>query len=158
MIRNRLLLAIDQFEAGDAAVDFTIGHATQSGADVVVLHVRELPPTLRVPPLESAGAARDLVTLTVLRMRDAGVAARGLVFSAREDTVARRIVEVAVDEQCAGIVIGSRRLRGIRRLSGTRVRERVVRTSHLPVIVAPPGLRCSGRVVMSARNDRAAAS
>ena len=77
MIRNRLLLAIDQFEAGDAAVDFTIGHATQSGADVVVLHVRELPPTLRVPPLESAGAARDLVALTVLRMRDAGVAAAG---------------------------------------------------------------------------------
>ena len=85
-------------------------------------------------------------------MRDAGVAATGLVFSAREDTVARRIVEVAVDERCTGIVLGSRRLRGIRRLAGTRVRERVVRTSHLPVIVAPPGLRCSGRELTSALN------
>ena len=158
MIRNRLLLAIDQFESGDAAVDFTIGHATQSGADVVVLHVRELPPNRRVPPLESTRAARDLVELTVLRMRDAGVHARGLVFSAREDTVARRIVEAAVDERCVGIVLGSRRLRGIRRLGGTRVRERVVRTSHLPVIVAPPGLRCSPRVLTSRHNESAAAS
>ena len=156
MIRNRLLLAIDQFEAGDAAIDFTIGHAAQCGADVVVLHVRELPPTLRVPPLESAGAARDLVELTVLRMRDAGVAATGLVVSAREDTVAGRIVEVAVDERCTGIVLGSCRLRGLRRLAGTRVRERVVRTSHLPVIVAPPGLRCSGREPSSALNGTAA--
>ena len=158
MIRSRLLLAIDQFEAGAAAIDFTIGYATQCDADVVVLHMRELPPTLRVPPLESAGAARDLVELTVLRMRDAGVPATGLVFSAREDTVARRIVEVAVGERCTGIVLGSRRLRGIRRFSGTRVRERVVRTSHLPVIVAPPGLRCSGRALSSALSAGAGAS
>jgi nucleotide-binding universal stress UspA family protein len=149
MIRNRLLLAIDQFEPGDAAIDFTIGHASRCGSDVVVLHVRELSPNLRVPPLESAAAARDLVELTVLRMRDAGVTASGLVFSARADTVGQRIVEASVDERCTGIVLGSRRLRGIRRLTGSRVRERVVRTSHLPVIVAPPGLRCSGRELTS---------
>ena len=158
MIRSRLLLAVDRFEAGDAAIDFTIGHATQCGADVVVLHVRELPPTLRVPPLETAGAARDLVELTVLRMRGAGLPATGLVLSAREDAVAPRIVEVAVDERCTGIVLGSRRLRGIRRLAGTRVRERVVRTSHLPVIVAPSGLRCSGRAPTSTLSSSTAGS
>ena len=83
-------------------------------------------------------------------MRDAGVQASGLVTSAREDTVAKRIVQVAVDEQCAAIVLGSRRLRGIHRLTGSRIRERVVRTSHLPVIVAPPGLRCSKRALTTA--------
>jgi len=149
MIRTRLLLAVDQFEAGDAAVDFTIGHATQGRAEVVVLHVRELPTSLRVPPLESAAGARDLVELTVRRLRGAGVPASGVVCPAREDAVARRIVEVAADERCTGIVLGSRRLRGIGRLTGTRVRERVVRTSHLPVIVAPPGLTCSGRALTS---------
>jgi len=149
VIRNRLLLAIDQFEPGDSAIDFTIGHASRCGADVVVLHVRELPANLRVPPLESAGAARDLVELTVLRMRAAGVTASGLAFSARAGTVAQRIVQVSVDERCVGIVLGSRRLRGIRRLTGSRVRERVLRTSHLPVIVAPPGLRCTGRELTS---------
>ena len=61
-MRSKLLLAVDQFEPGQAAVDFTIGLAAQSKADVQVLHVRELPTSLRVPPLESAGEAQILVS------------------------------------------------------------------------------------------------
>ncbi len=59
--------------------------------------------------------------------------------------MARRIVEVAAEEQCTGIVLGSLRLRGVRRLAGRGVRERVLRTSHLPVVVAPPALKCTRR-------------
>ena len=112
MIQSRLLLALDQFDAGEAAVDFTIGHAAPCGAEVTVLHVREVPPTVRIPPLESTAAARDLVEQAVLRLRGAGVPATGIVLSAREDTVAKAIVEVATDELCDGIVLGSLRHRG----------------------------------------------
>jgi len=140
MIRSRLLLAIDQSGSGDAAIDFTIGHAAPSGARVVVLHVRELPSSLRLPTLETVGAARDLVESTLLHIREAGIDGSGLIISAREDAVAKRIVQLAAEEQCDAIILGSRRRRGIRRLTGSRIRERVVRSSHLPVIVAPPGL------------------
>ena len=143
MTRNHLLLAIDQTEAGQAAVDFAIGHAAASDADVTVLHVRELSPMLRVPPLESATMARELVEKSVGTLRGAGLHAVGLICTAREDAVARRIVEIAAEEQCSGIVLGSLRLRGFHRLAGRGVRERVLRTSHLPVIVAPPALTCS---------------
>jgi len=150
MLRNRLLLAIDRAEAGEAAVDYTIGHAAQYGAEVVVLHVRAMPPSLRVPPLDTVDAARELVTAALLQMRDAGVHGSGLVTTAREDTVAERIVQIATDERCDAIILGSRRTRGLRRLSGTRLRERVVRISHLPVIVAPPFLRYTARELTSA--------
>ena len=39
--------------------------------------------------------------------------------------------------ECQAIVLGSRRLHGIGRLSGRGVRERVLRLSSLPVLVGP---------------------
>jgi nucleotide-binding universal stress UspA family protein len=155
MTPNHLLLAIDQSEAGEAAIDFTIGHAALSDAAVTVLHIRELSPMMRVPPLESATMARELVERSVAVLRDAGIPATGLVSSAREDAVARRIVEIAVEERCAGIVLGSFRLRGLHRLTGRGVRERVLRTSHLPVVVAPPALKCSRRTLSAALSHSA---
>lgn len=150
MTANRLLLAIDQTEAGEAAVDFTIGHAALTGAGVTVFHIRELAPMHRVPPLESAGMARELVERSVAVLREAGIPTAGLISTAREDAVARRIVDVAVEERCAAIVLGSFRLRGFHRLTGRGVRERVLRISHLPVVVAPPALKYSRRTLAAA--------
>jgi nucleotide-binding universal stress UspA family protein len=144
MIRNQLLLAIDQFEAGEAAVDFTIGLTSLSDAHVTVFHVRELSPMLRVPPIETIDEASDMVQQSVTRILRAGISADGLICTAREDAVARSIVAAAGEQWCNGIVLGSTRLRGIRRLAGRGVRERVMRVSPLPVFVAPPALR-SGR-------------
>ena len=140
MTGNHLLLAIDGTDAGGAAVDFTVGHAAAIGADVTVFHVREISPLLRVPPPESATTARSVVEEAVTTLRSAGVRTIGLTCTAREDAVARRIVEVATDRQCTGIVLGSLRLQGLSRLAGGGVRERVVRSSHLPVLVAPAAL------------------
>ena len=75
--------------------------------------------------------------------------ATGIVCAAREDWVARMLVDLSVEQACEAVVLGSRRATGLRRLGGGRVRERVVRTSHLPVVVAPPGLRCSTRRLAS---------
>jgi len=140
MTRHQLLLAVDETDAGQAAVDFTIGFTTLSDTHVTVLHVHELPAALRGPPLETIDHARSLVEESVARLNQAGVAADGIIYSARESTVARCILETADERWCTGIVLGSFRLRGIRRLSGRKVREQVTRRSTLPVIVAPPAL------------------
>ena len=138
---NSLLLAIDQFEGGQAALDFTIGIAGPLGADVTVLHVRELPRSLRVPPLESPVEARVLVEESVEQIRQAGIPCRGQLCSAREDGVADRIVELSAERPYGGIVLGSLRLTGMRRIQGRGVRDRVMQATPLPVIVAPPALR-----------------
>jgi hypothetical protein len=55
----------------------------------------------------------------------------------QQDHVARRIVDEALLWECQVVVLGSRRLHGIGRLSGRGVRERVLRLSSLPVLVGP---------------------
>lgn len=134
---NRLLLAIDQFGSGQCALEFTEQLVTATGNDVRVFHVRELAANARVLPLESLAEAEALVDEAVLRLRMAGVGAEGRSCSAREDFVARKIVEESVQWCCDAIVLGSRRLRGINRLSGRGVRERLLRMSPLPIITAP---------------------
>jgi nucleotide-binding universal stress UspA family protein len=137
-MRNKLLLAIDQFEPGQAAVDFTIRLAATSKSDVQVLHVRELPKSFRMPPLESAAEAQVLVEEAVGRLQTAGIAAQGEACSDRETHVARRIVEEASTRECSAIVLGSLRLRGLHSMMGHGTRERILKMSPLPVIVTPP--------------------
>jgi nucleotide-binding universal stress UspA family protein len=141
---HRLLLAIDRFDSGQAALDFTIGLARGSGADVRVLHARELSRFSRIPPVESVSDAQLLVDDAVLALRLADIGAEGRTCSAIEERVATRIVAEAARWECDALVLGSRRLRWVGRLSGRGIRERVVRLSPLPVIVAPtplPGRR-----------------
>jgi nucleotide-binding universal stress UspA family protein len=134
---RRLLLAIDQFESGQTALEFTTHLAASTGADVRVLHLRELAVYARVPPLETPADGQYLVDESVFSLRIAGVGAEGKACSTRSDRIARRIVEEASAWQCNAIVVGSRRLRGIDRLSGRGVRESILRLSPLPVITAP---------------------
>jgi nucleotide-binding universal stress UspA family protein len=134
---DRLLCAIDQFESGQAAVGFATGLAEAYGTEVRVFHVRELSKWARVVPLESPAEADLLVDEAVFSLRFAGVGAQGRALSALEDHVAERIVEESLFWGCDAVVIGSRRLRGLGRLSGRGVRERLLRASALPVLVAP---------------------
>ena len=143
-MRNRLLLALDQFEQGQAAVDFTIGLAATSRCQVQVLHIRELPHSLRVPPMESVAEAHVLVDETVRRLQTSGIEAEGEACSDRESNVARRIVEEASKRKCGAIVLGSLRLRGIQSMMGHGTRERVLKLSPLPVIVTPPAADAEG--------------
>jgi len=144
-MRGKLLLALDRFEPGQAAADFTVGLATMSRSDVQVLHVRELPASLQIPPLESATEAEVLVEETVRRLQTAGIAAEGTACADREANVARRIVDGAAGRRCSAIVLGSLRLKRFRSWMGHGTRERVLRLSPLPVIVTPPALRIDQR-------------
>jgi nucleotide-binding universal stress UspA family protein len=137
---DRMLLAIDQYDSGQTALGFTAGLAVATATDVRVIHVRELSRLARVPPLESPSEAEALVDRAVLTLRLAGIGAEGCTCSLPEDQVPRRIVEESMYWVCDVIVVGTRRLRGISRLSGRGVRERILRLSPLPVIAAPTPL------------------
>ena len=134
---DRLLCAIDQFESGQTALDFVAGVASANDASVCVLHIRELPKMARVLPLETPAESEELVGDAVLSLRMRGIAAEGRSYSVLEDHVARQIVKKALLWECQAFVLGSRRLHGISRLSGRGVRERILRLSSLPVLVAP---------------------
>jgi nucleotide-binding universal stress UspA family protein len=123
-----------------------IGMATRAGSTVVVLHVRERSPYLQVPPLETLAEARSLVDDAVTTLARAGVESCGVVRSAGQHLVARRVVEEAGAWGCDTIIVGSSRLKGLRRVGSGGVRERIVRGSALPVVVAPSAIKCRGRL------------
>ena len=157
---DRLLFAIDQYESGQTALEFTAGLAAATGTEVRVIHVRELSGLARVPPLESPAEANSLVDQAVFALRLAGVGAEGRACSLPEDQVARRIVEESLYWVCDAIVLGTRRLRGVSRLSGRGVRDRILRLSPLPVIAAPTplsnGIYSSTRFRSMPRDSRVA--
>jgi len=79
----------------------------------------------------------------------AGVSAGGRSVSARERLVADRIGGEGLLMGSDVIVLGSQRLTGIRRIAGRGLRERLLRLSPLPVLVAPTPLRMSARSLRS---------
>jgi nucleotide-binding universal stress UspA family protein len=69
---DRLLFAMDQYESGQTALEFTAGLAAATGTDVRVIHVRELSGLARVPPLETPDEAHSLVSRKVEAPRNIG--------------------------------------------------------------------------------------
>ena len=137
---RRVLLALDQFESGQAALDFAVGMSRSSGTEVRVFHVRELSRFTRVPPVETVKDAVFLVEQAVSTLRQADIRAEGCTVSTIEEFIPTRIVDEAVRWQCDAVILGSRRLRGLKRMTGRGVRDRVMRLSPLPVVVAPTPL------------------
>jgi nucleotide-binding universal stress UspA family protein len=131
---------MDQYEYGQTALQFTAGLAAATGSDVRVLHVRELSGLARVPPMETPDEAQSLVDEAVFSLQLAGVGAEGTACSLPEDHIARRIVEESLYWACDAIILGTRRLRGMSRVSGRGVRDRVLRLSPLAVVAAPAPL------------------
>ena len=146
---DRLLLAMDQFDSGQAALAMAAGLSSRSGAGVVVLHVRERSPCLRVPPLETMAEARAVVDDAVAELTGKGIRSWGVLSSSGQHLVARQIVAEAAESGCDAIILGSTRRKGIRRINAAGVRERVVRDSPLPVLVAPASLQISDRLPRS---------
>lgn len=134
---DRLLFAIDQFESGQTALDFVADVASANDASVRVLHIRDVPRMAHAVPLESPADAEELVRSTVQSLTTLGVAAEGRSSSVFHEQVARRIIEESLLWECQAIVLGSRRVHGLARLSGHGMRERILRGSSLPVLVAP---------------------
>ena len=77
----------------------------------------------------------------ILNLQLAGVRADGIACSVPEDLIASRIFGEARSRMCDAIIVGSRRLHGMHRLSGRNIRDRILRMTSLPVLVAPTPLR-----------------
>lgn len=134
---ERLLLALDQYEPGENALSFAAAIAQIHGSSVQVLHVRELSRLARVNPIDTVAKAEQFVAEAVDSLGRRGLSCDGRVISVLREHTAHEIVEEAEFLMCDAIVLGSRRLAGFDRLSGKGTRERVLRLTFLPVLVAP---------------------
>jgi nucleotide-binding universal stress UspA family protein len=143
---DRVLVAMDEFEAGQAALALGAGLARSTGASVVVLHVREVTPLRRGAQLLTSGEAGRLVEEAVTSLRSTGIDATGVLSKVRQNRTARTIVAEAESWGCDAIVLGSARRRGPSRLVGGGIRERVLRRSPATVLTAPSPLRVAARV------------
>jgi len=148
----RIFVACDDSEPADAACDFAIDLAAQSGASLVfgtVLETGDLIDTSAMYGYDSEPLARDLRTAAIARLETLTRAAmaRGVTACRAivENTVVRATSEnddtslaviAAANEHGANlIVIGSHGRRGIRRLLLGSVAERVVSRGTLPTVV-----------------------
>jgi nucleotide-binding universal stress UspA family protein len=137
---ERILLALDSSDSGPVAVSFTMALASQA-ASVRVLHISEFLVGGRGITLETCSESGVLLDDALLQLRSCGLTASGAVAAGTCSSVADCIVAEAGRWSADAIVLGSARRRGLRRVACQGVRERVVRASCLPVLIAPAPLR-----------------
>lgn len=139
---EQLLLAVDGSPAGELATDFTAALARRCGARVHVLLVNDRLLAGQGATLLSEAEAVEIVACSVDRLGDAGIEADGSVGVAPHAQVADQIAAVATAWGADAVVLGShRRSRLLERLFANGVRERVMRRTGLPVVVAPSPLQ-----------------
>jgi nucleotide-binding universal stress UspA family protein len=142
---SKIMVAIDQLDQGQAALDLVRQLATEGVTQVQVLHLRERELSgYAWYSRESSDQASLVAESAIFELRMAGLSAGGGVRSAFVDRVAEAILQEAKAFDADLIVLGRPR-RGVlaARLLGS-VTMRVLRRSTCPVIVAPrrsPGRR-----------------
>jgi nucleotide-binding universal stress UspA family protein len=129
-----IVVAVDGSAASTAALDTAVRLASALSAPLVFVHVRRGPPAFVGEPvyqrrLSAAMArARQALDRALRAAARAGVAAEGEIL---EGSPHRRIVELARDRGARLVVVGRRRRRLGRSVSGA-----VVRAARMPVVVA----------------------
>jgi nucleotide-binding universal stress UspA family protein len=147
----RILLAIDDVNDCQAALDLVTNVAAEGAAEVRALHlrVRELSGYKWYSP-ESRDQASIVAEAATFELRMAGLAAGGTVRHVPVDRVAQAILAEAKAFDAQLIVLGSpRRGEVLARLFGS-VTHRVIQRSRCPVIVAPRRPAASPQPVASA--------
>ena len=135
---GRIVVAVDQFDADLSAVKLATALGLKSGAKMRVVHVREREVYApRTFILETMDEAKDLVDRAATELRQVGLEVDGVITSAWVGKTSQAILAAADDFGADAIVIGRPRAR---RVFGRRTRERLLRSSSVPVLVAPrPG-------------------
>jgi nucleotide-binding universal stress UspA family protein len=135
---GRIVVGVRRCDADRPVLRLATALASQTGSGVHVVHVRERRCT-KVGPCysESMADASLVVEEAVFELRMAGVGASGKVTSALQGRVAQAILDQAGVCEADAIVVGWHQRRGLRRLMRTGDRERLMRLSRLPVILAP---------------------
>lgn len=141
----RLLVAIDESPSTQVVLDFATALARRGAGAVHVLHVNPLLVGGRGHAELTETEAARLVEAAVRQLReellDCDVKVTGSLARATCFQLPQVIAEAAEVRQSEAIVVGSRRRRGLRRLLGHGLRERITGLSPLPVLVAPAPLQ-----------------
>jgi len=159
LLGPKMLLATDGSEEAELATRAAIELTEGTGSELHVVYVEPFPDFMKKNGAGTPGYDRELYekieeeareTLRKLgwRVKIAG----GTVADShlRMGAVAEEIVAFADELEVDLIIVGSRRLRGIRRTLGGSVSESVFRHAHRPVMVVrakgnPPSRRGGGR-------------
>ncbi len=132
---EKILLPVDGSEHSRRAAMTAADLAHKSGGEIVVLHVRERQVARgHAFGLEAEPEARDLVDAFVRDLKDVGLSARGEVRPTIHGLVARAIMEVAREERCGAIVMGTRGLSDWSGLILGSVAHKVLHLAECPVV------------------------
>ncbi|GAC1479484.1 MAG: hypothetical protein PVSMB9_03120 [Candidatus Dormibacteria bacterium] len=144
----RIVLAVADTAARQAALDRVSELAQVIGITVVVLHVRERHHSRGVVWDEGSPAdAAELLNESVHDLQRRNVAASGLVRLAVAGRVAEAIVAAAVELEADLIVLGRSSESTLGRFLGTSLSQRAVSLAPMPVLVVPAaGVLVSRRV------------
>ena len=138
---QKILLAMDSSDSSQAALSFATGLALRSPAAVRVVHVNEYLAGGRGFTVETQPEARQIVQQAIDQLRATGVDSSGIITTTNYLKVAQAIIDAANEWKADLIVLGSNRHQGVRRILNKGLRERIIRTSELPVMTAPPALK-----------------
>jgi nucleotide-binding universal stress UspA family protein len=139
----KFVCAVDFSEGSEHALDKAVELARALGAQIEIVHVYQIP-VLAMPDIAMAAMDRELTTEvtkqskklledTLLRLR---AKAPDLQVNAQllQGMPADSIVDFAHQVGASMIVLGTHGRRGFQRFLLGSVAERVVRTSHIPVL------------------------
>jgi nucleotide-binding universal stress UspA family protein len=143
---HKLLVAIDFSLCSDIAVQHALNIANASGAAIVLAHVWD-PSARSTAPFahdaaiqlhqsvldQTRAAHRDEVAARAAGLRDRGVHARHLLLEGDAD---EEICKAARHEAADLILTGTRGRTGVSRVLLGSVAERILRHSHVPVMIA----------------------
>jgi nucleotide-binding universal stress UspA family protein len=142
---ERIVLSVDGSPDSNKAVQVASEIALCKGAEVVVVHGRDIAvvsppaPPVPVPPPqaepETEDEAQRLVDEAVQQLQEAGVTARGVVLPFR-GRLAQQIIETARNESADLIVLGSRGMSRIQEIVIGSVANKVIHLSPYPVLLA----------------------
>jgi nucleotide-binding universal stress UspA family protein len=133
-----MLLAVEAVPPSRAVIDAAVKLALRSGAEVVVLSVRERDYARGFAwDVVPAGEVAEVVSRAIYELQRVGVPARGIIRTARVGRVADEIVYVAHKHHADEIVVGRSERSWLGRLLYSSVSPRVLRLADVPVTVVP---------------------
>jgi nucleotide-binding universal stress UspA family protein len=133
---TKILVPVDASDHSVRAVNAAIELGRTTGADVIVLHVREHEATWTADvDVETIPEAIELVDAYVRSFKDADVSARGEVLRAAHGRTPRVILDVAGAQGADLIVMGTRGLSEWSSMLLGSVTHKVVHLASCPVLV-----------------------
>jgi nucleotide-binding universal stress UspA family protein len=136
---TRVLFAVDRSTYCLLAADYVAALASQLGAEVILLHVVEVPIGVDASSFEDQGKGPQLIASMQDCLRRPGLTTTPVgIRGARVGRVAEEIVDVAAFFDVQLIVMGTKGESDLRGLLVGSTTHRVLQLARCPVVVVPP--------------------